>query len=116
MGGEADPLAGRVAVVTGGAGDIGRAVAAALRERGARVALCDLAPALERGRALGVDLALACDVTQAGEVDTAFAAVESALGPVELLVNAAGGVVEAPVAEMPEADWDAVIAVHLKGT
>src|SRR5262249_8348421 len=94
----------------------GRAIGTALRERGARVVLCDLAGALERAGGVGAEMMLAADVTQATEVDAAFRHAEAALGPVELLVNAAGIVTEAPLAEMAEADWDRVVAVSLKGT
>lgn len=112
----APAIAGQVAALFGGAGDIGRAVGAALAERGARVAVCDLPGALERADLPDAALRVACDVTDAAAVDAAFDAIAASLGPVALLVNAAGIVTEAPVAEMPEADWDRVVAVSLKGS
>jgi NAD(P)-dependent dehydrogenase (short-subunit alcohol dehydrogenase family) len=113
---EASAFAGRVAAVSGGAGDIGRAVADALSARGARVALLDLPAALERAHDVGAEARIACDVTASDEVAAAFARVAEALGPVELLVCTAGVVSEAPVAELAEAEWDRVLAINLKGT
>ena len=109
----AGALEGRVALVTGGARGIGAAIAAALREVGARVAVGDLdARAAAAGGALGVEL----DVSQPDSVRAAVARVDSELGPVDVLVNNAGiDVIELFVDSDP-ADWERVIAVNLKGT
>ena len=83
----------RVCVVTGGARGLGRAIAAALAEGGARLALCDvLDDALEetaaRLRADGAEVfAAPCDVSDSAAVDAFFAKVERQLGPGEVLVN-----------------------------
>src|SRR5579871_1755759 len=90
------PLAGRVALVTGAARGIGAAIAAALAEDGASVAIGDidavaavdtaarLAPAGER--VVGLRL----DITDAGGLAAAIEEVETALGPIDVLVNNAG--------------------------
>lgn len=87
------PVEGRVCVVTGGARGLGRAIASALAEGGARLALCDvLDEALEETaaelRSAGAQVyAARCDVTDSAAVDAFFADVAAALGPVEVLVN-----------------------------
>jgi NAD(P)-dependent dehydrogenase (short-subunit alcohol dehydrogenase family) len=95
-----------MAVVVGGAGKIGRAIAVALRARGARLAVRDFDSALKRAAGVPADFAVACDVTDAAAVDAAFARARDALAPVELLVNSAGMATRAPVAELSVADWD----------
>ena len=87
------PVEGRVCVVTGGARGLGRAIASALAEGGARLALCDvLDEALDETaaelRAGGTQVhAARCDVTDSAAVDAFFADVAAALGPVEVLGN-----------------------------
>src|SRR5688500_17784023 len=83
-------LAEKTAVVTGGASGIGAAAAAALAREGARVSIIDIAAAEP------------CDVTNAKQVR---AAIER-LGPVDVLVNAAGVAVRQPVSEEEESEWD----------
>ncbi len=83
-------LAGRRAVVTGGAQGIGAAIARRLAAEGARVAVLDL-DADKAAAVLGPPhLGLACDVTDTASVDAAFAAVAEAFAGVDLLVNNAG--------------------------
>ena len=86
-----DPLdlTGRVAVVTGGAKGIGLATAALLRERGARVAICDHDEAAIAGAEF--DLAVECDVRDPAALGEFAATVATNLGPVDVLVNNAGG-------------------------
>jgi len=103
---------GRVAVVTGAASGIGRAVAELLAEDGALVAALDRtepeAPAGGR--------AWACDVTDGGRVDAVLAEVRGALGPVDILVNCAGVSLPAGI-DAPDFDasWDQTLAVNLTG-
>jgi NAD(P)-dependent dehydrogenase (short-subunit alcohol dehydrogenase family) len=114
-------LAGRVAVVTGAAQGIGAACAQRLAQDGARVSLWDVDDA--RGLALADTLAAAgheamylhCDVSRKTEVDAALAATLGAFGRVDALVNNAGIFKAAEFLDIGEADWDAVIAVNLKG-
>ncbi|MCW5692462.1 MAG: bifunctional aldolase/short-chain dehydrogenase [Pseudolabrys sp.] len=85
------PLRGQVAVVTGGAGTIGKATAAALKREGAEIALFDLdADAVKAAaKALG-GFAVVCDVTDRSSVDRAFEAVTATFGGVDILVSNAG--------------------------
>jgi NAD(P)-dependent dehydrogenase (short-subunit alcohol dehydrogenase family) len=115
-------LAGRVVVVTGGAQGIGEACARRLVRDGACVALWDVED--EAGRALAgaltADGARAtyehCNVANKHDVDAALAATLAVFGRVDGLVNNAGIFRAAPFLEVSEADWDAVIAVNLKGS
>ncbi len=113
--------AGRVAVVTGGAQGIGEACARRLAADGAQVALWDVADGTGRALAdtLHHDGARAtyvhCDVARKAEVDAALADTLAAFGRVDLLVNNAGIFKAAEFLDITEADWDAVIAVNLKG-
>jgi NAD(P)-dependent dehydrogenase (short-subunit alcohol dehydrogenase family) len=113
--GEEQPPSGGVAVVTGGAGGIGRAVVAALAGRGVRTAVLDLE--VSRGAGVpGAELALDCDVRDADAVAEAMARVATGLGPIEYLVCAAGVVSEAPLAELDPAEFRRVVEISLFGS
>ena len=113
----------RVALVTGGAGSLGRADAAVLAAEGCRVAIVDLnaegaedaAKAIEAsgGRARGY----ACDIREAGQVGDVVAAIGRDLGPVDICVNNAGIIFTmAQLKDMGDADWELNLAVNLTGT
>lgn len=115
----------RVAIVTGAAHGIGRAICVELAREGAAVWVCDLrAPELEGTRA-AVDIVApgACrtavvDVRDAAAVGAFVARVDAASGRIDALVNTAGGVagqVMRPVEEVPDADWREIFAVNLDG-
>ena len=107
-------------MVTGASRGIGLAIAHRLGQMGARLALCARdAKALEQTaaglRREGIEtLAVAADVTRAGEITALVERVRSAFGPIDILVNNAGIGVFRPVQEATEADWDAVLDTNLK--
>jgi 2-deoxy-D-gluconate 3-dehydrogenase len=113
-------LTGRVALITGGNGGIGRGIALGLAEAGAAVAIFGRnkeknARVLAELKATGVpSMAIAVDVTNRAALEPAFRQVEAQLGPVDILVNNAGiatlsgGVLQ----ESPES-WDNVIETQL---
>ena len=114
-------LAGRVAVITGGAQGLGFAIAEQFIAEGARVLLGDLNIVDTRAaaQALGgsdVARAVACDVTSASEVDRLIAAAVEEFGSVDVMVNNAGITRDATLRKMTEQQFDDVISVHLKGT
>ena len=115
-------LTGRVAVVTGGSRGIGRAIALALAERGASVAICyrerhDAGnDAISRMRERGFNaFGAQCDVSDEASVAAFFASVRGELGPVDILVNNAGIVRDSLVVFTERASWDAVIDTNLGG-
>jgi NAD(P)-dependent dehydrogenase (short-subunit alcohol dehydrogenase family) len=113
-------LAGRVAMVTGGAKGIGAAVGRAFAREGARVALLHV-DALALGaltrdleRQGGQVLGLKSDVTRAGDVEAAVETIRARWGPVEVLVNNCGGFSTIrPTEEIPDDEWDTVLRVNL---
>ena len=107
-------LNGRVAVVTGAARGIGLAIAAALVERGANVALIDVENPSSFWKPEG-SLALQADVSRPDEVRRAVEATVATFGGLDILVNNAGICPLSPFDEITEAEWDRVLAVNLKG-
>ncbi|MEV5505176.1 SDR family NAD(P)-dependent oxidoreductase [Streptomyces orinoci] len=108
----------RVALVTGAGGAIGSAACRALAADGIRIAAC-YRTAEGAARALAAALpeavALPLDVRDAAAVRAAFRATAEALGPVTVLVNAAGMRHDRPAARMRDEDWDEVIDTNLTG-
>ncbi|MFG0678171.1 GolD/DthD family dehydrogenase [Delftia sp. WSY_7] len=109
---------GRTALVTGGAGGIGLAIARQLAEGGARVVLVDLErQALDVAAASLAEprhhLALAVDVTRPEDVEQAVATVLEATGRIDILVNSAGVALLEPAGEISEAAWERTLAVNL---
>jgi 3-oxoacyl-[acyl-carrier protein] reductase len=115
-------LKGRVAVVTGGSRGIGRAIAIALAERGASVAISyrereDRRETLSAIRAHGVaGLAHACDISDEASVTAFFDAVRAGLGSPDILINNAGIARDNLVISMQRSQWDALIDTNLSGT
>ncbi|GAB5470097.1 MAG: 2-dehydro-3-deoxy-D-gluconate 5-dehydrogenase KduD [Rhodospirillales bacterium] len=114
-------LAGKVALVTGGAQGIGAELVKALAAAGAQVALVNRA---NRETAAGVIAAVEAaggraaafqaDLRQVGEIDRVVGEVVADLGPVDILVNNAGVFDPCPIEETDEARWDAQIDLNLK--
>jgi glucose 1-dehydrogenase len=112
----------RVVVVTGGAQGIGEACVRRLVADGARVSLWDVADAAADALAQamraqgGTVQALHCDVSRKAEVDAAVAATLAEFGRIDGLVNNAGIFKACDFLDIQEADWDAVLAINLKGS
>ena len=112
---------GRVALVTGASRGIGRAVALALAECGAKIAVNFHSRAGEAERVVaaieaagGHAIAIAADVSVAAAVDTMLATVAAQLGPIDLLVNNAGVAIHRNIDDLSEADFDQTLATNLK--
>jgi NAD(P)-dependent dehydrogenase (short-subunit alcohol dehydrogenase family) len=116
-----DELAGRVAVVTGAASGIGRALAERWAAEGMRVVMADiekepLAEAADALRDKGSDvLAVPTDVSDGAQVDALAEAARDAYGGVHVLCNNAGVAMGGPVAELTTEDWEWVLGVNLWG-
>jgi 3-oxoacyl-[acyl-carrier protein] reductase len=114
-------LAGQVAIVTGGATGIGRAIADRLAQDGAHVVL--VARNLERAQAAageiaalgGAASAYACDVADETQVNAAFDAILKAHGRLDILVNNSGVTRDGLILRMTDAQWDEVVDTNLKG-
>ncbi len=116
-------LDGRVAVIPGGAGGIGRRLSVALAREGARIAI--LGRTADRASDLrdeivaeGAEaLLLAADVTHSGDADRAVAATMARFGRVDILINAVGGGAGTalhPAEAYPESEWDRIVDLNLR--
>ena len=110
----------KVALVTGAARGIGLAVARRFLAEGWRVALLDVEEELLRGAVASLEspertMTLHCDVSDAGAVNAAIAALGGRFGRLDALVNNAGVAVFAPLLETSDQDWERVLAVNLTG-
>jgi len=111
------PLEGRVALVTGAAQGIGRAIARTLGAAGAKVALCDVVEQANEavGEAGEGACYLRCDVTDREQVDGTVKAVVERMGGLQILVNNAGIAIDGLLLRAKPEDWDRVLRVNLDG-
>lgn len=115
-----DSLAGKVAVVTGGAQGIGEAISHRLAEEGATVAIWDLDEELAAKTASALDgsghAAVGVDVSDTASVEKATKATEEQVGSASILVNnAANATVPVPLIELSDAEWQRTLDVNLGG-
>ncbi len=116
-------LSGKIALVTGSAGGIGKAIAKKFADEGACIVINDndesrLAAAKEEFQAqYGKDVfaAVQLDVTSAKDIREAFTAAALAFGGVDIVVNCAGLSISKPIEEHTEKDWDLLYDVLVKG-
>ena len=114
-------LEGKVAIVTGGARGIGKAISARLAAEGAKLAIVDILldtaqQTADEFNAAGFEArAYAANVAKVEDAEATVAAVMNDFGRVDILVNNAGITKDNLMLRMSEAEWDAVLAVNLKG-
>jgi sorbitol-6-phosphate 2-dehydrogenase len=115
-------LRDKVALVTGGGGDIGRAVAVALARDGSNVAICgrSVETLLKTSSVIkhdgGSALAIKADVSEREDVKKMIKRILKEWGRLDILVNNAGTISFSPVTDLPEDEWNRVIDVNLTGT
>jgi NAD(P)-dependent dehydrogenase (short-subunit alcohol dehydrogenase family) len=116
-------LEGRSALITGGSKGLGRAMAVALAEAGADVAVCSRTAgeaaevaaeiAQQTGRTvIGVE----ADVTDKASITAMVAQCDATFGKIDILINNAGVNVRKPTSEVTEEDWDSVVDITVKGS
>lgn len=115
-------LKDKVAIVTGAGSGIGKAIAEMYAKEGAKVGVvghhiesCQAAAAAITD-AGGAAVAIKADISKAADTEQMVSATVAKYGRVDILVNNAGVVLQSPLEEMTEAQWDQVIDVDLKGT
>lgn len=107
-------LRGKVAIVTGGASGIGRAVVDAFTTKGATAVVADRTVS-ESGADGGAAAGFACDVTDPDSVDHVVTAVERQFGRIDVLVNSAGLALLGPAEELSLEQWNLTLSVNLTG-
>ena len=116
-------LKDQVAIITGGAQGIGKSIGSLYASEGAKIVVCDVAEDMARktaeelAKAHKVDtLALKVDVTKFPECEETVKKTQERFGKVDILVNNAGITKDNLIMRMSDEEWDAVLAVNLKGS
>ncbi len=115
-------LKDRVAIITGGARGIGKAIGSVFVREGAKVCLVDVDQGIlettknEIRKIREEIIALTCDITKSADVKDTIYQVQKAFGRIDILVNNAGIIRRGTIETVTEEDWDRVIEVNLKGT
>ncbi len=115
-------LRDRVAIITGGARGIGKAIGAVFVREGAKVCLVDMDKGIlettkdEIRKSREEILPLTCDITKSADVKAAMSQVQKTWGRIDILVNNAGIIRRGTIETVTEEDWDRMIDVNLKGT
>ncbi len=113
-------LAGKVAVITGGAAGMGRAASLAFAREGAKVSIFDIqddagAETVRMIKDAGGEAAFFhCDVTKPDQIDAAFAGAIEAFGPYNVLFNHAGTIIVAPLHETEDSEYDRLMDINVK--
>jgi 3-hydroxybutyrate dehydrogenase len=114
-------LEGKVAIITGAASGIGKAIAGLYAKQGARVAIADInqqaadQAAAEINAAGGKAIGIAMDVTNEDAVNTGTDKVVAQFGALDILVSNAGVQIVHPIDQFPFAEWKRMLAIHLDG-
>jgi 3-oxoacyl-[acyl-carrier protein] reductase len=116
-------LKGKVAIVTGAAQGIGKAIAKLFSEHGATVILCDMLEDKVNEAAIEIEnstgnktMGLAVNVTKKVEIEEIVNKTIKLFGKIDILVNNAGILKHALILDMAESDWELVFQVNVKGT
>jgi 3-oxoacyl-[acyl-carrier protein] reductase len=115
-------LRDRVAIITGGARGIGKAIAFTFLREGAKIVLVDIDKKRletvkdEIGKIGGEAIAISCDITKSLDVKEMVSQVQKVFGRIDILINNAGIIRRGTIETVTEEDWDRVIEVNLKGT
>jgi len=116
-------LKDRVAIITGGARGIGKAISQVFLREGAKVAIVDIEDpkkleAVKRDleKIGGKVITISCDITKSSDVNGRVDEVRKRFGRIDILVNNAGIIRRGTIETVTEEDWDRVIEVNLKGT
>ncbi len=115
-------LKDRVAIITGGAKGIGKAIGSAFVREGAKVCLIDVDQGIleitknEIRKSREEVIALPCDITKSEDVKGTVNQIQRIFGRIDILVNNAGIIRRGTIETVTEEDWDRVIEVNLKGT
>lgn len=108
-------LQGRVAIVTGAAGGVGRATVELLHRRGARVVAEDIKPSVAELAIDGEVVTVAGDVSQESTARAAVQAAIDSFGRLDILVNNAARIINRTVADTTVAEWDEILAINARG-